>query len=188
MCGDKTPRKRPGRGLNFLRGGCGGRWRRWCVSTSRSLGLRTGSGASWNTANDAVWAEHKRVLIDDPGRFEGVTTIGVDEHMWRHTRRGAKLVTVIIDLTPIRDGSGRSRLVDMVEVAQSRRSPTGWPPGRNRGERQRRIKTIERATTCRHSDRDQRPTAPQVATGMTGKHRHDLLATHRDASTAVITD
>ncbi len=59
---------------------------------------------SWNTANDAVLAEGKRVLIDDPARFDGVTTIGVDEHVWRHTRRGDKYVTVIIDLTGPRTG------------------------------------------------------------------------------------
>ena len=40
--------------------------------------------------------------------------IGVDEHVWSHTRRGSKYVTVIIDLTPIRDGTGPSRLLDMV--------------------------------------------------------------------------
>ncbi|NLB47316.1 MAG: transposase [Microbacteriaceae bacterium] len=43
---------------------------------------------SWNTANTAVLAEGKRVLIDDPTRFDGVRIIGVDEHVWRHTRRG----------------------------------------------------------------------------------------------------
>ena len=31
---------------------------------------------SWNTANDAVLAEGKRVLIDDPHRFDGVTSSG----------------------------------------------------------------------------------------------------------------
>jgi transposase len=74
-----------------------------------------GLGVSWNTANDAVLAEGKRVLIDDPGRFDGVAVIGVDEHVWRHTRRGDKYVTVIIDLTGIRDGTGPARLLDMVE-------------------------------------------------------------------------
>ena len=74
-----------------------------------------GLGVAWNTANDAVLAEGKRVLIDDPGRFDGVAVIGVDEHVWRHTRRGDKYVTVIIDLTPIRDGTGPARLLDMVE-------------------------------------------------------------------------
>jgi transposase len=70
---------------------------------------------SWNTANNAVLAEGQRLLIDDPRRFDGVRVIGVDEHVWRHTRRGDKYVTVIIDLTPIRDGAGPSRLLDMVE-------------------------------------------------------------------------
>src|SRR3954454_4681811 len=74
-----------------------------------------GLGVAWNTANDAVLAEGKRVLIDDPARFDGVRVIGVDEHVWRHTRRGDKYVTVIIDLTPIRDGTGPARLLDMVE-------------------------------------------------------------------------
>jgi hypothetical protein len=68
-----------------------------------------GLGVSWNTANDAVLAEGRRVLIEDPHRFDGVRVIGVDEHCWRHTRRGDKYVTVIIDLTPIRDGTGPAR-------------------------------------------------------------------------------
>jgi transposase len=74
-----------------------------------------GLGVAWNTANEAVLAEGKRVLIDDPTRLDGVTAIGVDEHVWRHTRRGDKYVTVIIDLTGIRDGTGPARLLDMVE-------------------------------------------------------------------------
>jgi len=74
-----------------------------------------GLGVAWNTANDAVLAEGKRVLIDDDTRFDGVRAIGVDEHVWRHTRRGDKYVTVIIDLTGIREGTGPARLLDMVE-------------------------------------------------------------------------
>ncbi len=74
-----------------------------------------GLGVAWNTANDAVLAEGRRVLIDDPHRFDGVRVVGVDEHCWRHTRRGDKFVTVIIDLPPIRDGTGPARLLDMVE-------------------------------------------------------------------------
>jgi transposase len=74
-----------------------------------------GLGVAWDTANDAVLAEGKRVLIDDPARFDGVGVVGVDEHVWRHTRRGDKYVTVIIDLTGIRAGTGPARLLDMVE-------------------------------------------------------------------------
>ena len=74
-----------------------------------------GLGVAWNTANDAVLTEGKRVLINDARRFDGVTAIGVDEHVWRHTRHGGKFVTVIIDLTGIRDGTGPARLLDMLE-------------------------------------------------------------------------
>lgn len=45
-----------------------------------------GLGVSLHTANSAILAEGKRQLIDDPTRFDGVTTIGVDEHVCRHTR------------------------------------------------------------------------------------------------------
>jgi transposase len=77
--------------------------------------VAAGLGVSWHTANDAVLTEGRRRLIDDPGRFNGVRVLGVDEHVWRHTRAGDKYVTVIIDLTPIRDGTGPARLLDMVE-------------------------------------------------------------------------
>jgi len=43
-----------------------------------------GLGVAWNTANDAVLAEGKRVLIEDPRRFDGVKVVGVDEHVVRH--------------------------------------------------------------------------------------------------------
>ena len=74
-----------------------------------------GLGVAWDTANNAVLAEGQRLLFNDPARFDGVRVIGVDEHVWRHTRKGDKYVTVIIDLTPIRDKTGPSRLLDMVE-------------------------------------------------------------------------
>ena len=77
--------------------------------------IAEGLGVSWDTANNAVLAEGQRVLIDDPTRFDDVRVLGVDEHVWRHTRRGDKYVTVIIDLTPIRDRTGPARLLDMVE-------------------------------------------------------------------------
>ena len=71
-------------------------------------------GVSWNTANTAVLGEGQRLLINDPVRFEGVRVIGVDERVWRHTPYGDRYVTVILDLTPIRDRRGPSRLLDMV--------------------------------------------------------------------------
>ena len=74
-------------------------------------------GVAWSTANDAVLAEGKRVLISNPSRYDQIRVIGVDEHVWRHTRKGDKYVTVIIDLTPVRDGTGRTaRLGDTVQT------------------------------------------------------------------------
>ena len=76
--------------------------------------IAEGLGVSWNTANDAVLAEGQRVLINDPTRFDGVKVLGVDEHVWRHTRTGDKYVTVIVDLTAVRVGTGTARLLDMI--------------------------------------------------------------------------
>ena len=89
-----------------------------------------GLGVSWNTANDAVLAEGRRVLIADPHRFDGVRVVGVDEHVWRHTRRGDKYVTVIIDLTPVRAGTGPARLLDMVDGRSKQVSKT-WLAARD---------------------------------------------------------
>lgn len=82
-------------------------------------------GVSWNCANTAVLDEGRRVLIADPSRFDGVRVIGVDEHVWRHTRRGDRYVTVIIDLTPIRDRTGPARLLDMIE-GRSKHAFKSW--------------------------------------------------------------
>lgn len=81
-------------------------------------------GVAWNTCSDAILA-FAEDLFADPTRFEGITTIGVDEHVWRHTRFADKYVTVIIDLTPIRDGTGCSRLLAMVP-GRSKQALKSW--------------------------------------------------------------
>ena len=90
-----------------------------------------GLAVSWTTANSAVLAEGRRVLLDDPARFDNVQVIGVDEHVWRHTRRGDRFVTVVIDLTPVRDRTGPSRLLAMVE-GRSQQAFQAWLAGRPR--------------------------------------------------------
>ena len=78
--------------------------------------VAAGLGVAWNTANDAVLAEGKRLLINDDHRFDGVRVIGVDEHAWRHTRRGAQVGHGDHrPVTAIRDGTGPARLLDMVQ-------------------------------------------------------------------------
>jgi len=96
------------------------------LSVSR---VAAGLKVSWNTANTAVLAEGRRALIDDPARFDGVRVLGVDEHVWRHTRFGDKYVTVIIDLTPARDKTGPARLLAMVE-GRSKAVFKQWLAGR----------------------------------------------------------
>src|SRR6478609_5422448 len=114
-CGGKTPARPRSRGPGYPEACCGGRWKRIVCQHLTVARVFEGLGVSWNTANDAVLAEGRRVLIADPHRFDGVKVIGVDEYVWRHTRRGNKYVTVIIDLTPVRDRRGPARLLDMVE-------------------------------------------------------------------------
>ncbi|WP_363321988.1 ISL3 family transposase [uncultured Serinicoccus sp.] len=86
---------------------------------------RRGAGVCWNSANDAVLAEGQRLLIDHPARLDGVRVVGVDQHVWRHTRKGDKYVTVVIDLTLVRDGTGPSRLLDVVD-GRSKKAFKGW--------------------------------------------------------------
>jgi len=56
--------------------------------------------------------------------------------VWRHTRKGDKYVTVIIDLTPIRNGTGPARLLDMVE-GRSKQAFSRWLAARPREWRER---------------------------------------------------
>lgn len=56
----------------------------------------------------------QRLLLNDLTRFDGVRVLGVDEHVWRHTKTGDKYVVVVVDLTPVRQKSGLARLPDVV--------------------------------------------------------------------------
>ena len=85
---------------------------------------------SWHTVNDAVLSAGRQLLIADPNRLDGVQVIGVDEHCWRHprgtqARNVERFVTVVIDLTPVRDGTGPARLLDLV-AGRSKAVFRGW--------------------------------------------------------------
>ena len=56
---------------------------------------------------------------------EGVRVIGVDEHVWRHAPYGDRYVTVILDVTPVRDRRGLSWLLDMI-LGRSKRVFKTW--------------------------------------------------------------
>ncbi len=56
--------------------------------------------------------------------------------MWRHTRRGDRYVTVVIDLTPVRDRSSPARLLDVV-LGRSKKAFKTWLAARGEPWRQR---------------------------------------------------
>jgi len=80
------------------------------AAVARELGL------SWDTVNTIAMDATQMIVAADTTRLDGVRVIGVDEHRWSHTRHGDGdgFVTVIIDLTPVLDGTGRARLLDLV--------------------------------------------------------------------------
>nr|WP_308160380.1 transposase [Mycolicibacterium goodii] len=61
-----------------------------------------------------------------PDRLAGVRVIGVDEHRWARRRHGTEgFVTLIIDLTPVYDGTGPARSLDLV-AGRSAAALTSW--------------------------------------------------------------
>ena len=83
--------------------------------TARQLGVR------WRT----VWSAIEPILAAaaaDESRFAGVSTLGVDEHIWHHVStkapedggRGPKELTGMVDLTCDENGQVRARLLDLV--------------------------------------------------------------------------
>lgn len=113
-------------------------WKGVVIERMSIARIAAGLGVPWHTVNDAVLATGHQLLIADPTRFAGVQVLGVDEHAWRHTRRSDKSVTVIIDLTPVPDGTGPSRLLDMIE-GRCKQVLKTWPeaPGTSVPQRDR---------------------------------------------------
>ncbi|NMR21374.1 ISL3 family transposase [Cellulomonas fimi] len=118
----------------------------WAINQIRRehasvAGLARQLGTSWNT----VWTSIKPLLeamAADETRFAGVSTLGVDEHVWHHvsTRpvaeggRGPKELTGMVDLTRHPDRKGkprvRARLLDLVP-GRSGPAYADWLKARN---------------------------------------------------------
>jgi transposase len=98
----------------------------WAVGQLRRehasvAGIARQLGTTWRT----VWRSIQPLLeamAADESRFEGVTTLGVDEHVWHHVStkpedqggRGPKELTGMVDLTRDAKGKTRARLLDLV--------------------------------------------------------------------------
>lgn len=104
-------------------------------------GLARQLGTTWRT----VWTSIKPLLdklAEDESRFEGVTALGVDEHVWHHTStkpiecggRGPKELTGMVDLTRHHDSKGKlrtqARLLDLVP-GRSGAAYADWLRARN---------------------------------------------------------
>jgi transposase len=97
----------------------------WAIGQLRAehasvLGLARQLGTTWRT----VWRAVRPLLqemADDESRFDGVSCLGVDEHVWHHvcTRpiehggRGPKELTGMVDLSRDSKGKTRARLLDL---------------------------------------------------------------------------
>lgn len=73
-------------------------------------------GVGWELVNRVAVEAVRNLVYADPNHLAGVRILGVDEHVWKHTRRPGEpssFVTVLVDLTPLADGHGPARLIDM---------------------------------------------------------------------------
>ena len=117
---EQDPEVAPQRGLLT------GRATMWAIGQLRRenasvQGLARQLGCTWKT----LWRSVRPVLeaaAADEDRFAGVTTLGVDEHVWHHVcerpidqgGRGPKYLTGMVDLTRDMDGHLHARLLDLV--------------------------------------------------------------------------
>ena len=95
-------------------------------------------GLSWDVVNALAISAGKQLVHDQPVHLDGVRMLGVDEHKWKHVRGQGdpSFVTVIVDLTPVIDGTGPARLLDMVP-GRSAAALKDWLRERDRSFRDR---------------------------------------------------
>lgn len=84
-------------------------------------------GLGWNTVNSVAAELTRELVFGSPVHLDGVRYLGVDEHKWKHRRGQGEpdFVTVLVDLTPVIDGTGPARLLDMV-AGRSAEVLKGW--------------------------------------------------------------
>lgn len=94
-------------------------------------GLARRLGVAWKTLWRAI-KPRLQALAEDETRFAGVSSLGVDEHVWHHAdprKRGPKELTGMVDLTRHQDERGRwrvrARLLDLVP-GRSKKAYADW--------------------------------------------------------------
>ncbi|MDD9205654.1 ISL3 family transposase, partial [Georgenia sp. 10Sc9-8] len=109
-----------------------------CREHATIQGLARQLGTSWKTLWRAVRPKLERLAADE-SRFTGVTSLGVDEHVWHHVdprKRGPKELTGMVDLTRDARGNVRARLLDLVP-GRSGKAYKDWLTGRGETFRRR---------------------------------------------------
>jgi transposase len=104
--------------------------RRLMVDRTTISAIAAELGVSWHTVSSiAMPATAGLIAAAGPDRLAGVKVIGVDEHRWAPRRRGTEgFVTLIIDLTPTHDQTGRHACSTWSKDAQRPHCRRGWPP------------------------------------------------------------
>src|SRR5699024_7064392 len=84
-------------------------------------------GLGWDLVNRLALRRIRSLVYDDPTHLEGVKILGVDEHCWSHVRGRGKetYATILVDLTPVIEGTGSSRLLD-VRAGRSKKVLAAW--------------------------------------------------------------
>ena len=102
------------------------------ASVAKTLGL------GWDLVKSLAVNAVRALVYDDRRHLDGVRVLGVDEHKWKHVRGdgGSSFVTVLVDLTPVVDGTGPARLLDMVQ-GRSAKVLTDWSDARDQQFRNR---------------------------------------------------
>ncbi|WP_223148555.1 transposase [Auritidibacter ignavus] len=88
---------------------------------SRALGL------GWDLVNQLATTAAQSLVYTHPDHLVGVRVLGIDEHCWKHVRGQGEdsFATIFVDLTPLIDGTGRARLLDM-KAGRSANVVTTW--------------------------------------------------------------
>ena len=130
-------------------------------------GLARQLGTTWRT----VWRSIEpllQVMADDPSRFDGVTSLGVDEHLWHHVderRRGPRALTGMVDLTRDQHGHGPSAAARPGPgPLRARPTPTGSKPAARRSGAGCRSRPWTRSTATRTPSTTNSPTPSPSST------------------------
>jgi len=118
-------------------------------------------GVAWKIVNRAAAEAARTLVYASPSHLGGVRHLGVDEHKWKHVRGHGESswVTVLIDLTPVIDGTGPARLIDMIP-GRSKSVLKTWMNDRDQAFRDRvKVVAMDGFTGYKTATAEELPTA-----------------------------